>query len=100
MSLTYFLNKEDFYYPLGSIVSSGNDSVIKSIQRGNNTFTADGEIQIAAVDISKSFINYHAWSTSTYYPNHAQLELINSTTLSFTRQSGTNYVQWEVIEYV
>jgi hypothetical protein len=100
LSLTYFLNKEDFYYPLSSISSSTNDSVIKSIQRGNNTFTTDGEITIAAVDISKSFINYHAWSNSTYNPNHGQLSLINSTTLSFNVFAGTNYVQWEVIEYV
>ena len=99
LSSTYFLSKGDFYYPLDSILSGG-PSTIKSIQRGTNTFSADGTITIDAVDINKSFINYERWSTATYNPNTGLLTLLNPTTLSFDWYSGTTYVGWEVIEYV
>ena len=99
LSSTYFLNKEDFYYPLTTILGS-DGSVIKSIQRGYNYFSADGNITIAAVDVAKSFINYHTWTNTTYFPNHGTLSLTNSTTLTFDWYQSGSYVQWEVIEYV
>ena len=99
LSSTYFLNKEDFYYPLTTILGS-DGSVIKSIQRGTNYLGATGNITIAAVDVTKSFINYHTWANTTYYPSHGRLALVNSTTLTFSWLAAGNYVQWEVIEYV
>jgi len=99
LSSTYFLNKEDFYYPLTTI-PGGSNSVIKSIQRGNNYFGSTGNITISAVDVTKSFINYHTWANTSYYPAHGQLTLVNATTLTFSWIAANNYVQWEVIEYV
>ena len=99
LSSTYFLSKEDMYYDLDTAIDV-DGSVIKSIQRGTNAFGADGTIAIASVDVNKTFINYHSWANTTYYPNNGLLTLTNSTTLTYDWFAAANTVQWEVIEYV
>jgi hypothetical protein len=98
---THFLSKNDFYfdYKIASETAAVS-SVIKSIQRGVVSPSGNQNITIGAVDLAKSFIRYGHYNTSTSYQNMGRCYLTGPTTLFWSHQTGTNHLEWEVIEYV
>tara|TARA_R110000782_G_scaffold91281_1_gene174517 strand:- start:1965 stop:3743 length:1779 start_codon:yes stop_codon:yes gene_type:complete len=98
---THFLSKNDFYfdYKIASETAAVS-SVIKSIQRGVVSPSGNQNITIGAVDLAKSFIRYGHFNTSTSYQNMGRCYLTGPTTLYWNHQTGTNHLEWEVIEYV
>ena len=98
---THFLSKNDFYFDY-KIAGAGAaaSSVIKSIQRGLSSPTGHTSITIDAVDLSKSFVRYGHYNHNTSYQNMGRCYLTGPTTLYWNHYSGTNFLEWEVIEYV
>jgi hypothetical protein len=83
-----------------ALVNPTISSSIKSIQRGVFTSGGVGNIPIAAVDVTKSTVNYLG-TVGFNSPDgiHPQaLRLLNSTTIERIRVLGQP-ISWEVIEY-
>jgi len=98
---TNFLSKNDFYFDYKIAgETAAVSSVIKSIQRGAVAVSSTQNITIGAVDKSKSFIRYWHYNTSSSYQNMGRLYLTGPTTLYWSHYTGTNQLEWEVIEYV
>ena len=98
---THFLFKNDFYFDYKIAgATAGASSVIKSIQRGQGSYSNNTNLTISAVDMSKSFIRYGHYNSSTSYQNMGRLYLTGPTTLYWHHYTGTNSLEWEVIEYV
>ena len=98
---THFLSKNDFYFDY-KIAGAGAaaSSVIKSIQRGLSSYTSNTSITIGAVDQAKSFVRYGHYNHNSTYQNMGRCYLTGPTTLYWDHYTGTNFLEWEVIEYV
>ena len=103
---THYLSKSDLYFPYAVEGAASGTSVIKSVQRGFKSFTNSqtGTATIAPVDVNKSIVlvNGHGALNNTAIGGYATTTLTNSTTISFSANSWSNYkyFSWQVIEYV
>ena len=104
LSTDYYLTKEGMSYPLDVEGGAGAEftTAIKSIQRGVYALSAtSATTSIAAVNQDKCFVSSSS-SSSSGADEDAYVQLSDSTTLIFVRNSnsGTTDISWEVIEFV
>lgn len=99
--------QEAFTY-LFSLVGSGGNSIIKSIQRGiSNTNNSGTAIQISPVNIDKSIVLFTNNGTGTWKTNNGNdrqgyiyLHTFTSTSITFYCDSYTTTAfDWQVIEF-
>jgi hypothetical protein len=77
-------------------------SPIKSVQRGNVSGNAfNTSVTLNAVDLNKSFVKLVGLKIDANYSFNARCRLTNPTTLLCEGYGlRTQYISWEVIEYV
>lgn len=97
-------NADDLTNVIKSLLTGGEISMVKSVQRGVvtvNTATSK-DVSINAVNPNKSFVNVSTSCNSTYYTG-IYLSAFTSNKLTFTNQSNsggvTTTLSYEVVEF-
>ena len=90
---------------MGNQMAGTFGSNIKSVQRGEKTLgdsTATDTVTITAVDTSKAFVVIsYSYNSNVVSEVLVDAFLTNTTTITFTRGTGTNIViiAWQVVEF-
>lgn len=94
---------------LNSLTFGGGGAAIKGVQRGQSEMTSTSlDVTISAVDLSKACVLVRLVAPTSNTATEvsqvlASVQLLNSTTLRFTRGSGGSStrlgVSWQVIEF-